>query len=59
LYAQCGLLLGINLDMELHGNSIYTAGLRRLASLASYVLLVIEFFAIHESMGPAQLPKTC
>jgi len=59
LWTRSCLLLGIILDMRLRGNSIYTAELRRLAALASYVLSVIKFFAIHQNMGPAQWGNTC
>jgi len=56
--ARSSLLLGIILDMRRHGDSIYTAELKRLAALASYVLFVIRFFAIHQNMGPAHWGNT-
>jgi len=59
MYSRRGLLLGINLDMHLRGDSICTAELRRPAALASYVSFVIKFFAIHQNMGPAQWGNTC
>jgi len=57
--AQRGSLLGMILDMRLHGDSMYTAEWRRLAALASYVSFVIMFFAIHQNMGVAQWGNTC
>jgi len=53
------LLLGIILDIGLHGISIYTAELRRPAAMASHGLCVIMFFAIYQNMGPAQWGNTC
>jgi len=47
-------MLGINLDMHLHGDSIYTAELTTSAALESYASCAIKFFAIHQIMGPAQ-----
>jgi len=57
--ARSGLLLGIILDMRHHGNSIYTAELKRPAARTSYVLFVIKFFAIPQNMGPAQWGNIC
>jgi len=54
MLAWRGLLVSIILDMRHCGDSIYTAELRRLAALASYVSFVIKCFAIHQNMGPAQ-----
>jgi len=45
MWAQSVLLVGIILDMRLHGTSICTAESRTPASLASYILFVIKFFA--------------
>jgi len=59
MYARSGLLSGTVLDMHLSGDSIYTAELKRLAALASYVSFVIKFFAIHQNMGPGQWANTC
>jgi len=53
------LLLGIILDIHLHGDFICTAELRSPAALESYVSFAIEFFAIHQNMGPAQWGITC
>jgi len=58
MLARSGLLHRRILDIRLHGDSICTAELRRLAVLASYVLCVIKFFAIHQNMGPAQWGNT-
>jgi len=59
MLTRSGLLLGIIFD-KLHGvDSIYTVELRRPAALASYVSFVIEFFAIHQNMRPAQWGNTC
>ena len=52
------LLLGIIVDMLIHGDSIQTVELMRLAAAESYVLFVIKFFAIHQNMGPAQWGNT-
>ena len=52
------LLVGIILDMRIHGDSICTVELRRPAALASYALLDIKFFAIHQNMGPAPWVNT-
>jgi len=57
--AQSGILLGTILDMRRRGDSIYTAELSRPAALASFVLFVIKFFAIHQNMGTAQWGNTC
>ena len=59
MWARSGLLLGMILDMRLHGDSIYTAELWRPATLASYGLFVIKCFAIHLTMGPAEWGNTC
>jgi hypothetical protein len=56
---QSGALLGIILDMRRRSDSIYTAELKRPAALASYVLFVIKFLAIHQNMGPAHWRNTC
>jgi len=58
MLARSGLLSGLILDMRIPGDSIYTAELRTPAALASYVLFVIKFFAIHQNMGPAQWGNT-
>jgi len=57
--ARSGLLFGTIPDMCCRGDSIYTAELRRPAALASFVLFVFEFFAIHQNIGPAQWGNTC
>jgi len=57
--ARSGLLRWRILEMRLRGDSICTVELRRLAALASDVLCVIKFFAIHQIMGPAQWGYTC
>ena len=59
MWARSSILFGMILDMCIHGDSIYTAGLRRPAALASYVLFVINYFPIHQNMGPGQLEDTC
>jgi hypothetical protein len=56
--ARSGRLLAIIPDMRCHGDSIYTAELKRPVALASYVLFVIKLFAIHQNMGPAQWGNT-
>jgi len=40
------------------GDSIYIVGFRKLASPVSYVLLLINFFAIHQYMKPVQWGNT-
>jgi len=52
MLSRISLVLRIILDMCLRGDSIYTAALRRQASLAAYLSFVIKFFAIHRNMGP-------
>jgi len=52
------LLLAMFLHMHRRCDSISIAELRGLADLASCVLFVIKFFAIHPDMGPAQLVNT-
>jgi hypothetical protein len=47
-------LWGIILDMCLAHYSICIPELSRPTDLASYELFVIEFFDIHQIMGPAQ-----
>jgi hypothetical protein len=59
ILAWSGWFLAIVQDMCLCGDSICTAGLRRQAALASYVSFVIKFFAIHQTMGPAEWGNTC
>jgi len=54
VWAGSVLLLGMIGDMCLHGDSVYTAELKRPAALPSYVSCVIKFFAIHQNMGPPQ-----
>jgi hypothetical protein len=44
--------------MWLPGDCICIAELRRPAALESYVSFVIKFFAINQSMGPAQWGNT-
>jgi len=46
MLARSGLLLGTLLDMRVRGDSIYTVELRSPATLASYELFAIKFFAI-------------
>jgi len=48
--ALSDLLLGMILNMRHCGDSIYTAALKRPVALASYVLFVLKFFAIHQNM---------
>jgi hypothetical protein len=57
--ARSGLLLGRFPDMRPHGDSIYTAELRRPEALASFEWFVIKFFTIHQNMGPAQWGNIC
>jgi len=52
-------IVGMILDMHLHGDDIYTAELMTLAALASYVTFVIKFFVIQQNMGPAQWANSC
>jgi len=59
MQAQITLLLGIILDMRLHGDFVCNAELRRPAALESYLSSVIKFFAIHQGMAPAQWRNTC
>jgi len=59
MWAQSVQLVGRILDMHHHGGSICIEALRRPADVASYVLFVIKFFAIHRNIGPAQWATTC
>jgi len=52
-------LLGMILDMHLHGEFKCAEELRRLPALESYISVVIKVFAIHPNMGPALCGYTC
>jgi len=59
MQARNVILLGMIKDTLLCADFICTAELMRPAALASYVMFVIKFFAIHQDMGPAQWGNTC
>ena len=54
MLAQKNLLVGIILDIILHGDCICTAELRIPGALSSHVSFVMKFFIIHQNMGPVQ-----
>jgi len=58
MWAQNILLVGIILDMHLHGVTIYTAELMRPVAVVVYVSFVIKYFAMHQNMEPAQRGTT-
>jgi hypothetical protein len=50
MWARSVLLLGISLDIHLHGGSVSTAEFKRQEALASYILVVIKLFTFHQDM---------
>lgn len=59
MWAQSVLLIGIILDLCNLGDSMYTAEVSIPGALALYVLFIIVFFAINQSIIPALLGDSC
>jgi hypothetical protein len=51
------LFCGTTLDLRICGVSVCTVELRKLTVLESYISFVMQFFGIHQNMGPAQCIK--